>query len=111
MSKSKSGAYHYNKVSEIKSTNYFDFDEDSINDVLVEFVFKSTRRNPIKKKSAVLFKKVMNGYKYVAHLNLGETSFEKYLRSTFYFLGEFRGFSEPVVVDEFVLKSNKFVRQ
>tara|TARA_R110001583_G_scaffold142294_1_gene294586 strand:- start:35328 stop:35819 length:492 start_codon:yes stop_codon:yes gene_type:complete len=111
MAKSKSGAYNYNKVSEIKSVNYIDYDADSINDVLVEFVYRSTKKNPLKIKNAVLFKRVIDGYKYIAHLNQGESNFEKYLRSKFYFLGEFRGFSEDVVVDEFVLKSNKFVRQ
>ena len=111
MPKSKSGAYHYNKISEIKSVNYIDYDQDSKNDVLIEFVFNSTKKNPLKIKNAVLFKKVIDGYKYIAHLNQGESSFEKFLRSKFYFLGEFRGFSEGVVVDEFVVKSNKFVKQ
>lgn len=111
MAKSKSGAYHFNKVTEILSISYFDFDQDSKKDVLIEFLFKSTKKNPKEIKNAVLFKKVVDGYKYIAHLNQGESNFDKHLKSTFYFLGEFKSFSEAVVVDQFVLKSNKFVRR
>lgn len=106
--KNRKGKYDYYQINGV---HFFDYNNDGLEDSLVEFSTIPTGNSTQSITAAVLFKKIENDYKYIAHMQPDETYFEKYSNSVFYFLGELLGFSDQVVSEKYVLHSNKFVKQ
>ena len=106
--KSKKGKYDYYQINGV---HFMDYNNDGLEDSLVEFSTISTSNSTSSLTVAVLFKKIKNDYKYIAHMQPNETYFEKFSNSVFYFLGGITSFSDEVVSEKYVLYSNKFVSQ
>lgn len=109
--KGESERVYYNEIDQIYSIHYFDYNEDGLKDVLVEFTVTKLNGSNNNFLVAVLFKNVEGRYKYIAHMNPDNTTFVNYSKSIFQFSGEIRSFSEGVVTEKYTLQSNKFTRQ
>lgn len=106
--KSVKGKYDYYQINGV---HFFDYNDDGLEDSLIEFSTIPVSNSTQGFTAAVLFKKIKNDYKYIAHMQPNETYFEKYSNSVFYFLGDLLGFSEEVVSEKYLLQSKKFVKQ
>jgi len=109
--KNKKGKPYYYKIEQINGVHNFDYNEDGLEDALVEFSTDSFDGKGNYLLVAVLFKNAGNGYGYATHMNPDNTFFEKYAKSIFYFSGRLISFSDEVVTEKYTLIVNKFVRK
>ena len=97
----------YNKIDMVYGLNYFDYNNDNSDDVLVEFSTYPSDGGTITTYNAVLFENLGGNYKYKSHFYPG-FRFAHFKNSHFYFSGNESRFSEKIITRKYKLLNKEF---
>jgi hypothetical protein len=89
--------------------HYLDFNNDGLEDVLVEFSARNSEGGTFYFLVAVLFENIEKKYIYKAHFQPENLLFEEFSQAFFIFSGTANRFSEEITTKKYKLVNNTFI--
>jgi len=105
------GKPYFFKIDRIYGLNYFDYNNDSKEDALIEFSITPSDSWSAYYMVAVLFENNNNNYEYIAHFYTGYKVFSKHVYPYLFFEGTGAKGTDINDKKKYVIQNNKFIEQ
>lgn len=103
------GKPYFKKIDQINGVHYFDYNNNGLEDALVEFSVRNSDGGTWYMLVAVLFENVDKQYIYKAHFEPENLLFKKYQQPFFILSGRVNRFKDETTTKKYKLLNNKFV--
>ncbi|UMB59894.1 hypothetical protein MHL31_12520 [Lutibacter sp. A80] len=103
------GEPYFKKIDQINGVHYFDYNNNGLEDALVEFSVRNSDGGTWYMLVAVLFENVDKQYIYKAHFKPENLLFKKYQQPFFILSGRVNRFQDETTTKKYKLLNNKFV--
>ncbi len=104
------GGLYFKKIDQINGVYYFDYNNDGLEDALVEFSVRNSDGGTFYFLVAVLFENIEKKYIYKAHFQPENTLFEEFNQPFFIFSGTANKFSKEITTKKYKLVNNTFIK-
>lgn len=103
------GKPYFKKIDQINGVHYLDYNNNGLEDALIEFSVRNSDGGTWYMLVAVLFENVDKQYIYKAHLEPENLLFKKYQQPFFILSGRVERFKNETTTKKYKLLNNKFV--